>query len=64
LDNEIFQLSNYPSGKSFLEKCMLSSKDLWKEIVKISKEQGFMLGIKFEEPTLNNFMQDFHEENN
>jgi len=50
LNNQIFQLSRNPTGKSFLGRCRLSPKDLWKEIVKISKEQGFKLGVKFDEP--------------
>lgn len=50
LNNQIFQLSKNPSGISFLEKCKLSSQDLWKEIVRISLEQGFKLGVKFDEP--------------
>jgi hypothetical protein len=53
LSNEIFQLSRNPTGKSFLERCTLSSQDLWKEIVRISLEQGFKLGVKFDEPKLN-----------
>jgi len=58
LNNEIFQLSRNPTGKSFLKKCRLSSKDLWKEIVKISVEQGFKLGVKFDEPIFNNILND------
>jgi hypothetical protein len=50
LSNQTFQLSSNPTGKSFLSNCQLSSQDLWKEIVRISLEQGFKLGVKFDEP--------------
>jgi len=63
LNNEIFQLSRNPTGKSFLERCRLSPKDLWKEIVKISEEQGFKLGVKFDEPIFNNILTDNNEQN-
>lgn len=63
LDNEIFQLSSNSTGKSFLKRCSLNSKDLWKEIVKISVEQGFKLGVKFDEPTYNNILDNNNEMN-
>jgi len=63
LSNEIFQLSRNPTGKSFLERCTLSSQDLWKEIVRISLEQGFKLGVKFDEPTNNNVLDNNNEKN-
>ncbi|MCS7054535.1 MAG: hypothetical protein NZM09_12505, partial [Ignavibacterium sp.] len=56
LNNQTFQLSSNPTGKSFLRKCPLSSRDLWKEIVRISLEQGFVLGVKFDEPLSNNLL--------
>jgi hypothetical protein len=63
LNHEIFQLSKNPTGKSFLERCRLSPKDLWKEIVKISEEQEFKLGVKFDEPIFNNILTDNNEQN-
>lgn len=63
LSNPIFQLSRNPTGKSFLERCTLSSQDLWKEIVKVSLEQGFKLGVKFDEPTYNNILDNNYEKN-
>jgi hypothetical protein len=63
LSNQIFQLSINPTGKSFLKRCTLSSQDLWKEIVRISLEQGFKLGVKFDEPTYNNILDNNNEKN-
>jgi hypothetical protein len=63
LSNEIFQLSRNPTGKSFLERCTLSSQDLWKEIVRISLEQGFKLGVKFDEPTNSNVLDNNNDMN-
>ena len=63
LSNQIFQLSRNPTGKSFLERCTLSSQYLWKEIVRISLKQGFKLGVKFDEPTYNNILDNNNEKN-
>lgn len=63
LSNQTFQLSSNPTGKSFLKRCTLSSQDLWKEIVRISLEQGFKLGVKFDEPTYNNKLNNNNEKN-
>lgn len=63
LSNQTFLLSRNPTGKSFLRNCTLSSKDLWKEIVRISIEQGFVLGVKFDEPIFDNILNDENEEN-
>lgn len=63
LSNQTFQLSRNPTGKSFLSNCPLSSQDLWKEIVRISIEQGFVLGVKFDEPIFDNVLNDNNEEN-
>ena len=63
LNNELFQLSRNPTGKSFLNNCSLSSQELWKEIVRISIEQGFVLGVKFDEPIFDNILNDNKEEN-
>jgi hypothetical protein len=62
LSNQIFQLSYNPTGKSFLEKCVLNSQDLWKEIVKVCLKQGFKLGVKFDEPIFNNCLQNMNDE--
>jgi hypothetical protein len=56
LDNQTFQPFANRTGVSYLEKCELSSKDLWKEIVKIAIKQGFTLGVKFNEPELNDVL--------
>jgi len=46
-----FNLSSYPSGKSFFGKCVYSSPEkLWRKIVEIAIKQDFMLGIQFAEP--------------
>lgn len=58
LNNPTFQLSKYPTGKSFLRNCPLSPQDLWKEVVVACTEQGFVLGIQFDEPTFNNTLDD------
>lgn len=58
LNNEKFQLSKNPTGISFLERCTLSPQDLWKEIVRISLEQKFKLGIRFDEPRYNNILDN------
>jgi hypothetical protein len=50
LKDSKFQLSSNPTGISYLNNCKLSSQELWEEIVKISKVQGFVLGVKFDEP--------------
>jgi hypothetical protein len=50
LDNPVLNLSRYQSGKSYLANCQLSPEGVWKEIVKISFEQKYLLGIRFEEP--------------
>lgn len=63
LSNQTFQLSKNPTGKSFLSNCPLSSQDLWKEIVRISIKQGFVLGIKFDEPAFDNILNDNNEDN-
>jgi len=63
LDNRTFQFSSNPSGISYLTKCSLNSKELWKEIVKICLKQGFKLGVKFDEPMLNNCLQDIYDGN-
>lgn len=63
LSNQTFQLSRNPTGKSFLSNCPLSSQDLWKEIVRMSIEQGFVFGIKFDEPIFDNILNDNNEEN-
>lgn len=63
LSNQTFQLSSNPTGISFLKRCRLSSQELWKEIVRISLEQGFKLGVKFDEPTYNNILDNDNEKN-
>lgn len=50
LNNPIFNLSSNPTGKSFLKDCNLTPKQLWNEIMKITQEQGFKLGVRFTEP--------------
>jgi hypothetical protein len=50
LNDPIFNLSRYPSGKSYLRNCKLPPMDLWYEIVNKAKEQKFKLGIRFDEP--------------
>jgi len=52
LNNNGFNFSTNSTGISFLNRCELSSHLLWESIVKISIEQGFKLGLKFEEPSV------------
>jgi hypothetical protein len=61
LNNPILNLSSNPTGKSFLKNCTLSPEALWNEIVKIAKEQGFKLGIRFNEPNLSNILNGQNE---
>lgn len=46
-------LSNYPSGKSYLKGCSLSPYEVWKVICKEAYDKGFKFGVWFEEPELN-----------
>ena len=64
LKDPIFNLSSNPSGKSFLQNCALSPMELWLEIVRLAKEQGFKLGIRFTEPTNSNVLNQLKEDNN
>lgn len=50
LDDDVFHLSKNPTGKSFLNECLLSPVELWQKIVEIAISQGFKLAIKFAEP--------------
>ena len=52
LDDPLFHLSKYPSGKSYLKNCELSPRELWQEVVRRAIEQGFQLGIRFDEPSV------------
>ncbi len=56
LDNPDFQLSRNPTGKSFMKKAILNSKELFKKILELCKEQSFSLGIKIEEPLIKNLL--------
>ena len=56
LDSPIFNLSSYPSGKSFLKKCSLTPNELWEKITQIAFEQNFKLGIRFSEPPESNIL--------
>lgn len=64
LNNRDFQLSSYPTGKSFLKRTSLNSKELWQKIVELCYEQGFYLGIKFEEPSFNDCLQNLEDNQN
>jgi hypothetical protein len=50
LDDPSFQLSKNPTGISFLNKSELSAKETWKKIVELALNQGFSLGIGFDDP--------------
>ena len=56
LNNPTFHLSSNSTGKSFLKKCNLTTKQTWDEIVKIAIKQGFKLGIRFTEPNHSNLL--------
>lgn len=63
LDDSEINLSSNPTGKSFLKKCTMSSKELWQRVVQLCQEQDLKLGIRFTEPcqdaTLNDrFLND------
>jgi hypothetical protein len=49
-DDQSFQLSKNPTGISFLNKSELSAKETWEKIVQLAINQGFTLGIGFDEP--------------
>lgn len=53
LSDTYFNLSAYPTGKSFLRKCKGTPQEVWKRIVQIAFWQGFCLGIRFDEPQKN-----------
>jgi hypothetical protein len=56
LTNPLFQLStNSQTNVSYLRRCMLDSRGLWFELVKICLSQGFLLGVRFEEPEIASF---------
>lgn len=61
LNNGDFQLSSNPTGISFLKRCSLSSKELWIKIVEQAMDQGFKLGIRFEEPKLNELLNHIND---
>jgi hypothetical protein len=61
LEDPIFNLSINSTGKSYLKKCTLTSKELWNEVIDLCIKQDFQIGIKFEEPSLNN---NFYSANN
>jgi hypothetical protein len=50
LNEPKFDLSSNSTGVSYLRDCYLKPIELWQEIVKKAIEQGFQLGIQFEEP--------------
>jgi len=54
LDNTKFQLSRNPRGKCYLINSPLNSRQLWREVVELCQQQGFKLGIKFDEPQFDN----------
>ncbi len=56
LDDPLFNLSTYPSGKSFLKNCSLTPMQFWNEIANKAKEQKFKLGIRFDEPKHSNVL--------
>lgn len=53
LDDDILKLSKNATGKSFLPNCTLSPEIVWGKILKIALEQGFVIGVKFTEPSNN-----------
>lgn len=53
-------LSPSPRGKSFLRNYNSTPEQLWLDIVKIAKEQGFKLGIQFEEPRSSNILDELN----
>jgi hypothetical protein len=54
LNDPILKLSKNATGKSFLPHCNLSPQEVWNYICKNAIEQGFLLGIKFNEPEILN----------
>jgi hypothetical protein len=54
LDDKKFNLTTYPGGLSYMNNSVLSPYELWGEIAKIAEEQGFKLGIRFDEPAYSN----------
>jgi len=64
LNDPLFNLSDNPTGKSYLRNCNLSPMDLWHEIVNKAKEQKFKLGLRFDEPTRSSVLNGVSNKNN
>jgi hypothetical protein len=54
LKDPVLKLSSNPTGISELKKCELTPADLWRLIAAEAVQQGFKLGIRFEEPADSN----------
>jgi len=52
LNDPILNLTRNATGKSFLQNCSLSPEDVWNLITREALNQGFVLGIRFSEPSL------------
>lgn len=50
LDDEILKLSKNATGKSFLLNCNLTPEEIWLRIYEQAISQGFVFGIRFNEP--------------
>ncbi len=55
LNSPLYQLSNNSqTAFSYLNRCKLSSHELWREIIEKCNQQEFYLGLRFDEPELDN----------
>ena len=58
LGDPLFSLAGNTQGYSYLPKCSLSPQELWEKIALRCFKEGFVLGIRFQEPEINNTILD------
>jgi hypothetical protein len=63
LNSPLYQLSNNSqTAFSYLKRCKLSAFELWKEIIEKCNQQNFYLGLRFDEPELNDCLENVNIE--
>jgi hypothetical protein len=53
LGDEAFELARNTQGYSYLPNCSLSPKELWTRLARKCLQDGFVLGVQFQEPKIN-----------
>ncbi|MCX6325720.1 MAG: hypothetical protein NT144_03560, partial [Bacteroidia bacterium] len=56
ISDTYFNLSSNPTGKSFLKGTSKTPQEIWEKIVELAFQQGYYLGIRFNEPHINNII--------